>query len=148
MTFFSIISDLPELEQKSIQNGQRRLKFELPITDHKPSFNFFFRFNLCHYQISDLILFVFYRSKQFLQVSWIRLRDFYLLTVGNYIYTSDSRFSVRQLSNNDWTLQILRLTTHDQGKCFHEFWYRYLKTGGYKTEDSSVKSLPKPANRP
>lgn len=51
------------------------------------------------------------------QVSWLRLRDFNLLTVGLYTYTADDRFVVRQgsLQPNDWALQIKHVTPVDEG---------------------------------
>lgn len=50
------------------------------------------------------------------QVSWIRIRDFHLLTVGTYTYTSDARFQT--LCNEyctDWALQIKYPQPHDEG---------------------------------
>lgn len=50
-------------------------------------------------------------------VSWIRLRDFHLLTVGLFTYSSDSRFVIRHgtLQPNDWALQIKHVTPKDEG---------------------------------
>lgn len=47
-------------------------------------------------------------------VSWIRLRDFHLLTVSDFTYTSDERFVVRH-SFNDWALSIKHVTPSDEG---------------------------------
>ncbi|XP_054719809.1 zwei Ig domain protein zig-8-like [Uloborus diversus] len=50
------------------------------------------------------------------QVSWIRLRDFHLLTVGLYTYTSDSRFqTIYNEYATDWTLQIRYPQLSDEG---------------------------------
>lgn len=49
-------------------------------------------------------------------VSWIRLRDFHLLTVGKDTYTSDTRFqSVYMQISNDWVLQIKFPQVSDEG---------------------------------
>ncbi|KAG8178937.1 hypothetical protein JTE90_024909 [Oedothorax gibbosus] len=49
-------------------------------------------------------------------VSWIRLKDFHLLTVGQYTYTSDTRFqSVYMHISNDWALQIKYPQVADEG---------------------------------
>ncbi|KFM63060.1 Hemicentin-2, partial [Stegodyphus mimosarum] len=49
-------------------------------------------------------------------VSWIRLKDFHLLTVGKYTYTSDTRFqSVYVGISNDWALQIKYPQVSDEG---------------------------------
>lgn len=51
------------------------------------------------------------------QVSWIRLRDFHLLTIGSLTYIQDDRFAVRPTSHstNDWSLQIKHVTVKDEG---------------------------------
>lgn len=50
-------------------------------------------------------------------VSWIRLRDFHLLTIGSLTFSSDDRFVVRPASHsiNDWSLQIKHVTLKDEG---------------------------------
>ncbi|RWS16914.1 Neurotrimin-like protein, partial [Dinothrombium tinctorium] len=50
-------------------------------------------------------------------ISWIRLHDFHLLTVGLFTYTSDYRFVIRHgtLQANDWALQIKHVTPKDEG---------------------------------
>ena len=49
-------------------------------------------------------------------VSWIRLKDFSLLTVGLFTYTSDERFVVRlNDQGNDWCLSIKHVSLQDQG---------------------------------
>nr|XP_042908626.1 uncharacterized protein LOC107438161 isoform X2 [Parasteatoda tepidariorum] len=49
-------------------------------------------------------------------VSWIRLKDFHLLTVGEYTYTSDTRFqSVYMQISNNWALQIKYPQVADEG---------------------------------
>ncbi|KFM72123.1 Neurotrimin, partial [Stegodyphus mimosarum] len=49
-------------------------------------------------------------------VSWIRLRDFHLLTVGLYTYTSDTRFqTIYNEYSTDWTLQIKFPQLSDEG---------------------------------
>lgn len=49
-------------------------------------------------------------------VSWIRRKDFHVLTVGLDIYTSDDRFQALHAHNsNDWTLQIRFAQLRDEG---------------------------------
>ncbi|XP_074597044.1 junctional adhesion molecule-like [Brevipalpus obovatus] len=50
-------------------------------------------------------------------VSWIRLQDFHLLTVGLDVHTSDPRFLIRYgtMQPNDWALQIKHVTQKDEG---------------------------------
>ncbi|XP_075587862.1 uncharacterized protein LOC124493846 isoform X3 [Dermatophagoides farinae] len=50
-------------------------------------------------------------------VSWIRLRDFHLLTIGTLTYIQDDRFVVRYggYQSNDWILQIKHVTIKDEG---------------------------------
>ena len=52
------------------------------------------------------------------KVSWIRLRDFHLLTIGSLTFSSDDRFVVRPASHsiNDWSLQIKHVTLKDEGE--------------------------------
>lgn len=50
------------------------------------------------------------------QVSWIRLRDTSLLTVGGYTYTSDLRFeSAHTAGSPDWRLVIRNASVADTG---------------------------------
>lgn len=53
----------------------------------------------------------------FLQISWLRLRDYSLLTVGLDTHTLDKRFLVRHgtMQPNDWALQITFLSPQDEG---------------------------------
>ncbi|XP_038115818.1 uncharacterized protein LOC6030950 isoform X1 [Culex quinquefasciatus] len=49
-------------------------------------------------------------------VSWIRRKDYHLLTVGLTTYSSDERFSATHLQNSeDWTLQIKFVQDRDAG---------------------------------
>ncbi|XP_022246815.1 zwei Ig domain protein zig-8-like [Limulus polyphemus] len=49
-------------------------------------------------------------------VSWIRRKDFHVLTVGTDTYISDDRFqTVRTSNGNDWVLQIKFTQLKDQG---------------------------------
>ncbi|XP_073811969.1 defective proboscis extension response 13 isoform X2 [Musca autumnalis] len=49
-------------------------------------------------------------------VSWIRKKDYHLLTVGLTTYSSDERFSTNHLKNSeDWTLQIKYVQQRDAG---------------------------------
>lgn len=49
-------------------------------------------------------------------VSWIRRRDYHLLTVGSQTYSSDDRFQVRYIKHeNDWQLHIRYVQVRDEG---------------------------------
>jgi len=49
-------------------------------------------------------------------VSWVRLRDIHLITVGTYTYTSDLRFRpLHKPSSDDWILEITDTRDWDQG---------------------------------
>uniref|UniRef100_T1JKP6 Uncharacterized protein n=1 Tax=Strigamia maritima TaxID=126957 RepID=T1JKP6_STRMM len=51
-----------------------------------------------------------------LNVSWVRRRDFHILTVGMYTYSSDQRFQIVNMPQiEDWTLQIKYVERRDQG---------------------------------
>ena len=51
------------------------------------------------------------------QVSWIRLSDLKLLTVGRYTYTTDLRFEGRhQKFSPDWKLVLNGAQAGDSGK--------------------------------
>jgi len=49
-------------------------------------------------------------------VSWIRLRDWHILSTGPNTFTQDERFAVRHTAGeNDWTLAIKFVNQRDQG---------------------------------
>ncbi|XP_076305079.1 neurotrimin-like [Tachypleus tridentatus] len=49
-------------------------------------------------------------------VSWIRLRDFHVLTIGRYTYTTDERFEAYHTDfSNDWALKIQNVQQKDEG---------------------------------
>ncbi|XP_037081724.1 zwei Ig domain protein zig-8-like, partial [Pollicipes pollicipes] len=49
-------------------------------------------------------------------LSWVRLRDVHLLTVGESTYTSDERFRARHSPrSHDWTLQVKFVQHRDAG---------------------------------
>ena len=53
----------------------------------------------------------------FPQISWIRLRDWHILTTGVLTYTSDSRFQVLHKEGSyDWILQIKYVQQRDAGE--------------------------------
>ncbi|XP_049963916.1 opioid-binding protein/cell adhesion molecule-like [Schistocerca serialis cubense] len=50
------------------------------------------------------------------QVSWVRRRDWHILSSGLYTYTNDDRFQVTSFNNReDWTLQIQYVQKRDNG---------------------------------
>ena len=59
------------------------------------------------------------KSVKSLQVSWIRLSDLNLLTVGRYTYTSDLRFEAEHEKNSmDWNLVLQNARLSDSGISF------------------------------
>ncbi|XP_050702869.1 zwei Ig domain protein zig-8-like [Eriocheir sinensis] len=49
-------------------------------------------------------------------VTWMRLKDLHILTVGQVTYTADDRFQVHhEASTGDWTLQVRRAQVTDSG---------------------------------
>ena len=58
-----------------------------------------------------------------LQVSWIRVSDLKLLTVGRYTYTTDLRFEgIHQKYSPDWKLVLSGAHAKDSGKIGKVFW--------------------------
>lgn len=50
------------------------------------------------------------------QVSWVRRRDWHILTSGVLTYTNDERFQVAHTEgSDDWTLQIKYVQKRDNG---------------------------------
>ncbi len=50
------------------------------------------------------------------QLSWVRRRDWQILTHGLVTFTSDSRFQlVKEEGSNDWVLQIKYVVARDTG---------------------------------
>lgn len=50
------------------------------------------------------------------QVSWVRRRDWHILTSGVFTYTNDERFQVAHTEGaDDWTLQIKYVQKRDNG---------------------------------
>ncbi len=51
-----------------------------------------------------------------LQISWVRMRDFHILTNGHTLFTSDRRFSiVHEAKTDDWILRIRNVQHRDAG---------------------------------
>lgn len=50
------------------------------------------------------------------QISWIRRRDWHILSSGAHMYTSDQRFKISHIpGSNTWTLQIKYVQVRDHG---------------------------------
>ncbi|KAF7414862.1 hypothetical protein HZH68_003351 [Vespula germanica] len=50
------------------------------------------------------------------RISWIRRRDFHVLTSSTFTYTNDERFQVLHAEgSDDWTLQIKYVQERDNG---------------------------------
>ena len=51
-----------------------------------------------------------------LQVSWIRRRDWHILSSGNTAFTKDARFQLHHIHNSqEWTLMVKYLQVRDEG---------------------------------
>ena len=51
-----------------------------------------------------------------LQVSWVRRRDWHILTVGDKVFTQDARFGLHHKpKRREWTLVIKYLQNRDEG---------------------------------
>ncbi|CAL4063222.1 unnamed protein product [Meganyctiphanes norvegica] len=50
------------------------------------------------------------------KVSWIRRRDYHILTSGIQTYSRDDRFTVIPENGDDWALQIKFVQEHDEGQ--------------------------------
>ncbi|XP_049963636.1 zwei Ig domain protein zig-8-like [Schistocerca serialis cubense] len=48
-------------------------------------------------------------------VSWVRRRDWHILTSGLFTYTNDERFQVAHSTDEDWSLQIKYVQKRDNG---------------------------------
>jgi len=52
----------------------------------------------------------------FFKVSWVRRRDWHILSSGVFMYTNDDRFHVMHADNADnWDLQIKYVQKRDAG---------------------------------
>ena len=52
----------------------------------------------------------------FVKVSWVRRRDWHILTSGMFTYTNDERFQVAHTDGgDDWNLQIKYVQKRDNG---------------------------------
>lgn len=52
----------------------------------------------------------------FQQVSWVRRRDWHILSSGLFTYTNDERFQILHAEgSDDWTLQIKYVQKRDNG---------------------------------
>lgn len=69
---------------------------------------------------SSLFILAFYfflsRPPEQNQISWIRRRDWHILTSGAQLYTNDERFAILHLpGSTTWTLQIKFVQRRDHG---------------------------------
>ncbi|CAH1397324.1 unnamed protein product [Nezara viridula] len=50
------------------------------------------------------------------EITWVRRRDWHILTSGMFTYTNDERFQVLHAEgSDDWTLQIKYVQKRDNG---------------------------------
>lgn len=51
-----------------------------------------------------------------MQVTWVRVRDWHILTAGMQTYTADARFRVKHATDSpEWTLEMRFVQTEDEG---------------------------------
>lgn len=70
-------------------------------------------------------------------MSWIRRRDYHILTSGLHTYSRDERFGVvRSEDSDDWALQIRFLQKRDEGayECQVSFKRSHSQTKGISIE--------------
>ena len=48
-------------------------------------------------------------------MSWIRRRDWHILSVGDSVFTQDARFQLHHDDGSKWTLMIKNLNEEDEG---------------------------------
>lgn len=71
--------------------------------------NGYYRINIENQNNIHIIYFCF-------QVSWVRRRDWHILSSGVFMYTNDDRFHVMHADNADnWDLQIKYVQKRDAG---------------------------------
>uniref|UniRef100_A0A182TRE5 IGv domain-containing protein n=1 Tax=Anopheles melas TaxID=34690 RepID=A0A182TRE5_9DIPT len=80
------------------------------------------------------------------QISWIRRRDWHILSSGAQMYTNDERFAILHTpGSNTWTLQIKFVQRRDHGtyECqvstaFSLFCLKWCLFVGYETNVTGV----------
>ncbi|KAI4503232.1 hypothetical protein M0802_001454 [Mischocyttarus mexicanus] len=76
-----------------------------------------------------------------LQISWIRRRDFHVLTSSTFTYTNDERFQVLHAEgSDDWTLQIKYVQERDNGT--YECQHLQLEAKRYETHKRRLRDVP------
>ena len=80
-----------------------------------------------------------------LQISWVRRRDWHILTSGMFTYTNDERFQVLHAEgSDDWTLQIKYVQKRDNGtyECQVSVVNNILSEQTIETRDNVYCELP------
>lgn len=67
--------------------------------------------------LNSTLVSLLFESLHFLKVTWIRIRDWHILTSGVLTYTADARFRVKhsETEASEWTLEIKFLQKRDEG---------------------------------
>ncbi|KOB69045.1 Immunoglobulin domain-containing protein-3 [Operophtera brumata] len=81
-------------------------------------------------------------------VSWVRRRDWHIISSGVLLYTNDERFQVlHSEGSDDWILQIKYVQKRDNGtyECQYVFWYHNARMINYDAARGvSVVTSPGP----
>nr|CAD7255754.1 unnamed protein product [Timema shepardi] len=65
------------------------------------------------------------------EISWVRRRDWHILTSGMFTYTNDERFQVLHAEgSDDWTLQIKYVQKRDNGTYECQIKYKQKRNNG------------------
>lgn len=73
-------------------------------------------FFVAFFKNSLYLIKIFLKSWQQNQISWIRRRDWHILSSGAQMYTNDERFAILHTpGSNTWTLQIKFVQRRDHG---------------------------------
>uniref|UniRef100_A0A9I3MII9 Ig-like domain-containing protein n=1 Tax=Anopheles merus TaxID=30066 RepID=A0A9I3MII9_ANOME len=83
------------------------------------------------------------------QISWIRRRDWHILSSGAQMYTNDERFAILHTpGSNTWTLQIKFVQRRDHGtyECQYVYWQRNDRMINYddSRRDITIETTPGP----
>lgn len=89
------------------------------------------------------------------QISWVRRRDWHILTSGMFTYTNDERFQVLHgEGSDDWTLQIKYVQKRDNGTyecqvhtCIFKFDNKTCLQGGSKLHDNISGAVSRTESR-
>lgn len=65
-------------------------------------------------------------------MTWVRIRDWHILTSGLLTYTADARFRVKHATDAfEWTLEIKYLQKRDEGTYYCQVSYLHEHKGAF-----------------